>query len=490
MLNHVIIIGAGIAGCSVARECARYQFRDVLVLEKEADVCEGATKANSGIVHAGFDAYPGSLKAKYNRLGNEMYHELEHELGLKMVWNGSLVLCLDKNHYPKLEDLLKQAAVNQIAGCRIIDRETVLAMEPKINPDIYGAFYAPGSGLCDSFEVNIALAENAAANHVAFRFNHQVTAINRVFIDQHPCFEVVTDKGIFHTEILINCAGYFGDEVNRMIALRPIDILPRRGEYYLLDKTEQNSVHATIFQLPSDKGKGILVAPTVSKNIIIGPNAESAPDKNNRDTTEAGLEEVKEKALMSVPSLRLDKTITTFSGIRATARNKDFILGEDPDTENYFVCIGIDSPGLTSAPALGRDLACQIAEKFDIPHNPLFNPIRPRPIIFSELSRQQQDELVHDHPAYGHVVCRCETITEGEIKAALHRQPAPTTLDGIKRRTRAGSGRCQAGFCLPKVMEILAREYQIPLQKVTKSGSGSELIVGNNKDGFKEEYHD
>lgn len=478
----VVVIGAGIVGASVARELTKFDL-NVLVVERASDVCEGATKANSAIVHSGVDAKPGTLKAKYNVLGNKLYDKVEEELNIKLMRNGSLNLCFDdSNKKEVIDDLYEQGLKNGIEGMRIVEREELLQMEPNIQDNVICALYCPTAGIIDSFEVNIAFAENAAHNGAKFKFDTKVIGFNK---KEDGNWIVKTDRGDIQTRAVVNCAGIQSDDLNNLVSETKRNITARRGEYYLLDKKEKDFVRHTIFQPPTKAGKGVLIAPTVSDNIIIGPNAH-AVDKDDTTTSRAGLEEVALKVGFSVKNVPLRSTITTFSGLRATEDGNDFIIGEVEDAPLFFNCVGIESPGLTSAPAIAIDVADDVAEKLGAATNPDFDPIRPRPIVFMELSDEEKDELIKKDPTYGHMVCRCEFITEGEIISAMHRAPVATNLDGIKRRTRAGSGRCQAGFCMTRQIELLQKEHLVSPFSISKFGKDSTLLVSNNKDGFGE----
>ncbi len=480
-MYDVVIIGAGISGSSIARELMRYQLK-VLVLEKESDVCEGSTKANSGIIHAGFDSEPGTKKAYYNRLGNLRYQQLEEELGLKIVHNGALVLCFDESQRPALDNLLKKAVSNQIEGCVILEKNAILELEPTISQDVVCALYAPTSALCDSFQVNQAFAENAFENGAEFRFNTAVISL------EHPSeFIIQTTQGKFTSRLVINAAGVYGDDIARLLSQKPYTITPRRGEYYLLDKQSKPTVTHTIFQLPNENGKGILVAPTVSNNLIIGPNAHEVASKNETETTAAGLHEVLHRAHLSVPSLSVSTVITTFAGIRASESSHDFIIEESPDCPGFFQVIGIESPGLTSAPAIALDVVKWVRERLHPEENPAYNPQRDRPPVLAESSDEEKQQLWQKNPDYGQIICRCESVSKAEILQAIQCHPGATTLDGLKRRVRAGSGRCQGGFCSGHCLELLAEYTHRPIDTITKSGPGSEVLC-HPQGGENHEY--
>ena len=459
-MYDIVIIGAGVTGCAAAWALSRYQLR-ICVVEKASDVCEGSSKANSGIVHAGFDCKPGTLKAKFNVKGSKMMPQLAKQLDFAYRNNEALVLCFDADGLPDLRALYDKGIANGVEGLELLDADAVHALEPNLEPAA-GALLAKTSGIVCPFELTIALAENAHENGAEFRFRTAVTGITPTA----EGYRITTNHGELETRIIINAAGLYADTIHNMVCAENMTITPRRGEYYLLDKETGNTVQRTIFQLPTKMGKGILVTPTAHGNLMIGPTAENIGDKENTATTAAGLAEVKAKAALSVGSVAYNKTITNFTGLRAVSDTGDFIIGES--AENFFDAAGIESPGLTSAPAIGEYLAELIGKKIMLKPKDDFKETRKGVTHFAALSREAQNALIEENPAYGNIVCRCEHITEGEILDAMNRPLGATTLDGIKRRTRAGMGRCQAGFCTPRVMALLAEHLQIPMTEVKK----------------------
>ena len=478
-MYDVIILGAGVSGCAVARELSRYQGR-FCVLEREEDVCCGTSKANSGIVHAGFDAEPGSMKAKMNLEGNRKMKELSEELDIPFQQNGSLIVCTGEEQRGNLEALLERGQKNGVEGLQILEREELMKMEPNLSDQAIAALYAPTGGIVCPFELTIALAENACRNGVEFRFRTEVQTIEKL----QNGFRVTTSQGTFETRAVVNAAGVYADVFHNMVSEKKIHITPRKGEYQLLDKTAGNHVHCTVFALPGKYGKGVLVTPTVHGNLLVGPTALDIEDKEGTNTTREGLDTVAAKSAETVKNVPLRRVITSFAGLRAHEDGDDFILGAPADAAGFFDCAGIESPGLTSAPAIGRYLAEQAAEYLKLPENSAFCPKRTGIRRPSELEFEQRKELIRKEPAYGRIICRCEGISEGEILDAIHRPLGARSLDGIKRRTRAGMGRCQAGFCSPKVMELLVRECGMEWEQLSKSGGDSWLICGKNKDGI------
>lgn len=478
-MYDVIIIGAGVSGAATARELSRYKV-NACVIEKEEDVCCGTSKANSAIVHAGYDAATGSLMAKLNVRGNQMMEQLAKDLDFPFKKNGSLVVCLHEEDMPNLQALYDRGVTNGVKDLRILNREELRAMEPNISDDAYAALYAPTAGIVCPFNLNIAMAENACVNGVEFKFDTEVTGL-------HPIeggWAIETNQGTFETKYVVNAAGVYADRLHNMVSAKKIHITPRRGDYCLLDKTAGNLVSKTIFALPGKFGKGILVAPTVHGNLILGPTAIDIEDKEGTNTTREGLDQVIAKCGMNVKNIPMRSVITSFAGLRAHEDGHEFLIGELEDAPGFIDCAGIESPGLTSSPAIGEMVAEILREKLNLEKNENFVATRKGVLDPDALSKEERIELIRKNPAYGNIICRCEMITEGEILDAIHRPLGAKSLDGVKRRTRAGMGRCQAGFCSPRTMEILARERHVSMFDITKSGGDSKIVVGTNKDSL------
>lgn len=478
-MYDVIIIGAGVSGAATARELSRYKV-NACVIEKEEDVCCGTSKANSAIVHAGYDAAAGSLMAKLNVRGNQMMEQLAKDLDFPFKKNGSLVVCLHEEDMPNLQALYDRGVANGVKDLRILNREELRAMEPNISDDAYAALYAPTAGIVCPFNLNIAMAENACVNGVEFKFDTEVTGL-------HPIeggWAIETNQGTFETKYVVNAAGVYADTLHNMVSAKKIHITPRRGDYCLLDKTAGNLVSKTIFALPGKFGKGILVAPTVHGNLILGPTAIDIEDKEGTNTTRDGLDQVIAKCGMNVKNIPMRSVITSFAGLRAHEDGHEFLIGELEDAPGFIDCAGIESPGLTSSPAIGEMVAEILREKLNLEKNENFVATRKGVLDPDALSKEERIELIRKNPAYGNIICRCEMITEGEILDAIHRPLGAKSLDGVKRRTRAGMGRCQAGFCSPRTMEILARERHVSMFDITKSGGDSRIVVGTNKDSL------
>lgn len=478
-MYDVIIIGAGVSGAATARELSRYKV-NACVIEKEEDVCCGTSKANSAIVHAGYDAATGSLMAKLNVRGNQMMEQLAKDLDFPFKKNGSLVVCLHEEDMPNLQALYDRGVANGVKDLRILNREELREMEPNISDDAYAALYAPTAGIVCPFNLNIAMAENACVNGVEFKFDTEVTGL-------HPIeggWAIETNQGTFETKYVVNAAGVYADKLHNMVSAKKIHITPRRGDYCLLDKTAGNLVSKTIFALPGKFGKGILVAPTVHGNLILGPTAIDIEDKEGTNTTREGLDQVITKCGMNVKNIPMRSVITSFAGLRAHEDGHEFLIGELEDAPGFIDCAGIESPGLTSSPAIGEMVAEILREKLNLEKNENFVATRKGVLDPDALSKEERIELIRKNPAYGNIICRCEMITEGEILDAIHRPLGAKSLDGVKRRTRAGMGRCQAGFCSPRTMEILARERHVSMFDITKSGGDSKIVVGTNKDSL------
>ena len=476
-MYDVIIIGAGVSGSAVARELSRYKIK-VGVLEKEEDVCSGTSKANSGIVHAGYDAAEGSLMAKLNVRGNEMMEALARDLDIPFKRTGSLVICLHEEDRPQLQVLYERGGRNGVPGLRILEREELKDMEANISDEACAALYAPTAGIICPFELNIAMAENAAMNGVEFRFNTEVQDLKPT----EKGWEIHTSQGVCETRYVVNAAGVYADVFHNIVSKNKIHITPRRGDYCLLDKSAGSHVGRTIFALPGKYGKGVLITPTVHGNLLIGPTAVDIEDKEGTNTTKEGLDEIIKKAGMNIKNLPMKQVITSFAGLRAHEDGHEFLIGEVEDARGFIDCAGIESPGLTSSPAVGEMVGNLLRDKMDLEEKEDFISIRKGVLNPDTLDREQRNLLIQEKPEYGNIVCRCEMITEGEIIDAIQRPLGARSLDGVKKRTRVGMGRCQTGFCSPKAMEILARELHIPISEVTKSGGNSGIIRGRNKD--------
>jgi glycerol-3-phosphate dehydrogenase len=476
-MYDIIIIGGGVTGCAAARELSRYNA-NICLIEKEEDVCAGTSKANSAIAHAGYDAEPGSLMAKLNVQGNQMMEAMSKELDFAFKRIGSMVVCIHEEDRGKLDELLERGRKNGVKDLRVIESEEAHALEPNLTEQVVAALYAPTAGIVCPFEMTIAYAENAAVNGVEFKLNTEVLTIEKI----DGGYALTTNQGVFETKVVVNAAGVYADKFHNMVSEEKIHITPRRGDYCLLDKTAGQHVSHTIFPLPDKFGKGVLVTPTTHGNLLVGPTAIDIEDKEATATTAEGLAFLTEKAGQAVSNLPMRQVITSFAGLRAHEDHHEFIIGEVKDAKGFVDVAGIESPGLTSAPAIGIMVADIVSNMMALSENPDFIPTRRGVIHMADLSLEERAKLIEAKPEYGNIICRCEMITEGEILDAIHRPIGAKSLDGVKRRTRAGMGRCQAGFCSPRTMEILARELHVSMADITKSGGNSKLIVGTVKD--------
>lgn len=476
-LNYdVVVVGGGVTGCAIARELARYELSACLI-ERTEDVCSGTSKANSAIVHAGYDAVPGSLKAKFNVQGNAMMGLLSEELDFEFQRNGSMVLCFAEEDRPGLDALYEKGVANGVPDLRIISGDEARTMEPNLSDQVVAALYAPTGGIVCPFGLTIALAENACDNGVEFKLNTEVLAVSSI----DGGYLLKTNQGDVTARFVVNAAGVYADVFHNMVSEKKIQLIPRKGDYCLLDHEAGEHVSHTIFQLPGKYGKGVLVAPTVHGNLLLGPTAVDVEDKENTATTAQELADVIAKTANSVKNIPYNKVITSFSGLRAHETGDDFIIGEAEDAQGFFDAAGIESPGLSSAPAIGVYLAEQIAKKAGAGKKADFDATRKGIPQVSKLSFEERAKLIKERPDYGTIVCRCENVSEGEIVDAIRRTLGATSLDGVKRRVRQGMGRCQAGFCTPRTMEILARELGRPMESICKNGPGSEILIQDGR---------
>lgn len=476
-MYDVIIIGGGVVGCAIAREMAK-QERKIALLERASDVCEGSSKANSGIIHAGYDALPGTLKASLNVQGNRMMEALAKELDIPFKQNGSFVLSFDEEGRDGLKKLYDRGIANSVKNMQILSGDEVRKLEPNVSSEVKAALYAPTAGIVCPFGMTYAFAENAAVNGVEFYLNTEVTDIKKT----KDGFLLLTSKENYEAKYVINAAGVYADKIHNMVSENKLNIIPRRGQYCLMDKEVGSLTKATLFQLPTKLGKGVLVTPTVHGNLLVGPNAEDLEDKEGINTTAAGLEDILMRGERSVVGLPKNKVITSFAGLRANEGSGDFIIKEVKDAKGFIDVAGIASPGLTASPAIGVYVA-ELMQKI-APTTLKQNFIATRKGIpnVATATMEERRKLIEKNPAYANVICRCELVTEGEIIDAIRRPVGATTLDGIKRRTRAGMGRCQSGFCSPKVVELLAKELGVQVSEITKMGGNSTFITGDNKE--------
>ncbi len=476
MTYDVVIVGAGVVGGLIAREISRFNLK-VALLEKCNDVAMGTTKANSAIVHGGFDAQNGTLKAKLNVEGTAMMPEVCEKLHVPFKKNGSLVVAFSESEMDHIHELYERGIKNGVPELSVVNQEELRLIEPNISDVAVGALLSKSAGIVCPYELTIAAVENAVTNGVELIRNCEVKSITENDND----YALNTTSGDIIAKYIINAAGNYSDALAAMVGDDSIDLVPRKGEYYVLDKSVGNLAHHTIFQCPNEMGKGILVTPTVDGNLLIGPTALNIEDKDDNATTPEGLHETVAKAIKSVPIVSIRNAITSFAGVRAHPTNDDFIIGWCPTSDRFLNVAGIESPGLSSAPAIALYVREILGEKLNLVEKDNYTDTREKPVRFRHMSDEERIELIKKNSAYGRIVCRCETITEGEIIDAIRAPGGARDVDGVKRRTRAGMGRCQGGFCGSKVVEILSRELGVPMSDITKFGNDSKIIYERTK---------
>ena len=481
----IAIIGGGVIGCAAAYYLAKYNAR-VAVIEAKSDVAMGASRANSGIIHAGFDADPSKLKGKLNAKSNAMFDELAANLNFNFKRVGALVVAFSEEDLPNLQKLKEQGIANGVPSLEVISGDEARKLEPNLTDEVTGALHAPSSGIICPYDFTIAMAECAADNGVEFNFNTKVENIAEV----DGGFVIFTNNEEYKAKVVINAAGLHSDIINNYINNEKFEILPRRGQYALFDKSASDVVSRTIFQLPTKAGKGVLVTQTADGNLLVGPNAVDLNDKQCNETTAGGHDEILQKAAMSIKNIPARFIITKFSGIRARNIDDDFIIGRCKNNLRFINAASIESPGLSSAPLIGKMVSEMARDELKLTENANFNPKREKPRRLHEMNDDETAQAIAHNKLFGKVVCRCEKVSEGEIVEAINRPVGATTIDGVKRRTRAGMGRCQGGFCCGKVLDILSRELNLPKTEITKSGAGSELLVGLNKEDLGGQSHE
>ncbi|MGM8305065.1 NAD(P)/FAD-dependent oxidoreductase [Clostridium perfringens] len=473
-MRDIIVIGAGVVGCSIARELSKYNL-DVLVVEKNSDVSEGISKGNSGIVHAGYNEKIGTLKAKLNIEGNKIFDDLSRDLQFPFKRNGAFILAFSDEEMKTLESLKENGEKLGVEGLEILTREEALNIEPNLNKEIVGVLNVKTSGIVSPYEMTIALAENAAENGVEFKLNSKVTSIEKI---SEGYKVTLNNKELVSGKLIINASGLEGAFLNNLVSMSKREINPVKGEYCLFDKVAGAMINKTLFQVPNKLSKGVLVTPTAEGNLLVGPNAVEG---KTLETSREGIDEILDKSKKSLEELPLARILNTFSGIRPKTNHGDFIIEEVEDAKNFINVIGIDSPGLTAAPAIGVYVVNMIKERLDLVEKKNFKKTREKIVRFAELSLEEKNKLIKEKPAYGHMVCKCEFVTEGEIVEAIHRPIKALTVDAIKRRTRASMGGCQGIGCTLPISKILSRELGIDISDINKNSEGSPVI------GFKED---
>lgn len=480
-MYDAVVIGAGIIGAMTARELTKYDM-SVCILEKENDVAMGATKANSAIVHAGFDAKPGTLKAKLNVKGSEMMADVAKELGVKYKNNGSLVIGFNDEDKKTLNALYEQGVKNGVKNLKVIDRDELVTLEENIGDDATCALYAPTGSIVCPYELCIAAVGNAMDNGAELKLNFKVDRIEKTDKGYKIYSDSESAKNYVEAKYVINAAGVHSDDIAKMAGDNSFEVHPRRGEYILMDKECGSLAKHTIFRTPTKMGKGILVSPTVDGNLLLGPTSVDMEmnEKSDTQTHSEGFDKIIKEATENIKNIPFGKTITSFCGLRSVGSTGDFIITSPSD--GFINAAGIESPGLSSSPAIAEYIINMLKDMgAELKENKNFNPYREPSHSFREADIDTKNKIIKKDFRYGKIVCRCETVTEGEIVAAIHQNPGARDIDGVKRRTRSGMGRCQGGFCLPYVAEILSRELGIPYEAVTKSGKDSEIVIGKTK---------
>lgn len=475
MIYDVSIIGAGVIGGMLARELSKYKL-SVCILEKENDVAMGASKANSGIVHGGYDPVPGTLKAKLNAEGVELLFDAARDLHVPCKRNGSMVCAFSAEEEPILDELYQQGQENVIPGLKLISGDEARKIEPHLSDAVTKVLHVTNAGIICPYELTVAAIGNAMDNGVSLIRNFAVSGISR----ENELFTVTAASGEqVQSKYIVNCAGGYSDKIAQMVGDDFFTVIPRAGEYMLLDKAEGSRVSHTLFQCPTVDGKGILVSPTVDGNLLVGPTAVKVEAPDSKDTTAKGLSDVERLAAKSVPTVNFRQVITSFTGVRASEKSGEFILRASEKAPGMVHAGAIDSPGLTCCVSIAKYIVDLLkAQGLVLCENENWDGTRQDPHAFRKMDDEEKNAYIQQHPEFGKIVCRCETVSEGEILQAICNNPPAMDLDGVKRRTRSGMGRCQGGFCGPYVMDLLARQMQIPMEEVTKSGGESRMVLG------------
>jgi len=476
-IYDIAVIGAGVVGALTARELTKYNLK-VALIEKDSDVAMGTSKANSAIVHAGFDAKTGTLKAKLNVRGCEIMQSVCEDLGVHFKRKNSLVCAFDDEETLHLQELKERGEANGVPGLKIISGDKLFVMEPNLSREVKAALNAPTAGIVCPYFLTVAAAENAVLNgcDLILDFN-----VNEIVKSQDHISVKSSDSREIKAKYIVNSAGLYSDEIARMCGDEDFGIIPRKGEYMLMDKNAGSLVNSTLFAVPSDKGKGILISPTADGNLIVGPNA-TAGEKDNVSTTSEGLAEIEQSAKRLIPNLNMRQVITSFAGVRSTPKNHDFNIIPSKNMPEVLHLAGIESPGLASSPAIAEYAAGMLKDMgLKLIENAGFDPKVIRRKAFRDMTDAERAEAIKENKLYSKIICRCETVTEAEIVGFIHSLCPAKNIDAIKRRSRAGMGRCQGGFCSPRVVEILSRELGIDMTAVTKQGGRSYILTGRTK---------
>ncbi len=476
-MYDVAIIGAGVVGSSLAYYLSQYDI-SILMLEASNDVSNGTSKANTAIIHAGYDPRVGTLMAKYNVEGSLLMKDLCTKLDVPYINNGAMVLAFSDEELEHVNKLYQRGIDNGVKDLSVLNAEQVLKLEPNITKNVKGALLAKTSAIVSPWELTYALALTAVKNGVELKLNNKVTAITK----EKDIFKITTDKSQYQSRYIFNASGIHADKIHELIGKKEFTITPVRGQYYLLDKSQGNKCTHTLFQCPNALGKGVVVSPTVHGNLIVGPDAETI-NNEDKSTTSSGLAYVKEKAAKSIDSLNYGENIRNFAGIRAKSDRKDFIVEESKSVSNFFNLAGMASPALSSAPAIALAAVDWLLSKEKLNKKECYITERKK-IRFNKLSAEEKNELIKKDPSYGRIICRCETITEGEILACIDSEIPPASIDGVKRRTNSGMGRCQGGFCSERIAMILMDKLGLKYNEILQDEQGSYILSSEAKEGY------
>ena len=476
----IIILGSGVTGAFIARELAKYKV-NVLVLDKENDVGNVTSMANSAIVHSGYDPLSHTLKAKFNVLGNKMYDKVCEELDVKFIRTGSMTVATSEEHLKVLENLRQRAKENGVET-KLLTKEEAHAKEPNLSDNVIAALFCPTAGIVDPFNLVVHAMENAIDNGVKLMLNQEVIGLTKI----EDGYKVITKTDTFEGKIIINATGVNGDYISSLACDNKVTIKARKGEYYVLDHFDDSFLSMPIFPLPSIKGKGILMTPTSSHNYLVGPSSEFVDDKYDVSTDSLTLSEVKKQASLIMKNIPFNMTIRTFAGNRPTPSNHDFVI--QIENEHFINVIGIESPGLASAPAIGEYVVNALVSKLiKLNKKDDFNPYVKKYAHMKDLSLKERNELIKSNPKYGHIICKCEYVSEQEILDVLNRSCPPHSIKALKKRVRAGFGRCQGGMCQPSVLNILASYYNVDVKDVNYDDLGTNIIDEVTKVGDQNE---
>ncbi|MGE4277492.1 MAG: NAD(P)/FAD-dependent oxidoreductase [Lawsonibacter sp.] len=478
MKTDVVVIGAGAVGCAIARELSKYCV-NVIVVDKNEDVGGDASKSNSAIIHTGYDAAPGTLESELVVAANPMYDVLTRDLQVPFCRVGAVLPAITEEQYERLPEIKAKAVRNRVYDVEYLTGEQLLKLEPNLNPQVKGGLYIPRESIIDPFILVQALAENAHENGVNFLLHTKVTGIKT---EHGRVTQVQTTAGPIQTRFVVNAAALYCDEIAAMVGKADYKVIARRGQFYILDKNTSCKVEHIVLPIPTKITKGKLMSPTIHGNMLVGPTAEDLDNKTDKSVTAEGLESIASDVRRLVPDVNLRDSITQYSGLRPNRNPEGLRVDVYDDLAGYVNLSGVRSTGLTLSVAMGVYVVQLMKEHgLDADYKKDFKKTREGIPIFRDMTQQQREAIIQEDPKYANIICRCETITEGEILRAIHRPLGARSMDAVKRRVRAGMGRCQGGFCGPKVLEILSRELKVPVEEITKNEPGSYMVVGKTR---------